>query len=216
MQTSGTVDGTNYSAKYWAQQAATSASQAAAGGVAPTGTFTVGNVVIANNAAGTSAKDGGVALASLATTTQVSARLARSGDQMTGALDLAPAVTVASAATTAIGAATSNFVAVSGTTAITAFDSAPESTFRMVRFVSAGIVLTNSGTLALPTAAATVTTQAGDHAEFRSLGPGNGWRCKLYQRADGTALTSPTLVSLGGVTLAQAVAAALGDPLNFF
>ena len=60
MQTSGTVDGTNYSAKYWAQLAQTAAAQAAAGGVAPFGAFTVGNIVAANNTSGTTAKDSGL------------------------------------------------------------------------------------------------------------------------------------------------------------
>ena len=199
MQSSGTVDGTNYSAKYWAQQAATSASQAAAGGIAPSGTFVVGDIIVANNTAGTSAKDSGVALSALATATQVNARLSRAGDQATGALDLAPAVTVASAATTAIGAAASNFVQVTGTMAIVAFDAVAESVFRYVRFASPGLVLTHDATKMILPGAASITTQAGDHAIFRSLGSGN-WRCVNYQRADGTALVSPTIASLGAAS----------------
>lgn len=59
MQASGTVDGASYSAKYYALQAAASAQSAAAGGVAPSGSFTAGHIVLANNAAGTSVVDGG-------------------------------------------------------------------------------------------------------------------------------------------------------------
>ena len=57
MQTGGTVDGTSYSAKYYAQQAAASAQSAAAGGITPGGPFTQGNFLAAGS--GTTAVDGG-------------------------------------------------------------------------------------------------------------------------------------------------------------
>jgi hypothetical protein len=60
MQTTGTVDGTYYSARYYAQQAAASAQAAAAGGVSPSGTFIVGHAIVAGNASGTTVTDAGI------------------------------------------------------------------------------------------------------------------------------------------------------------
>lgn len=126
--------------------------------------------------------------------------LAKAGDQMAGALDFAAAVTVASAATTDIGAAASNLIEVTGTAAITSLGTRPAGAVRFVRFAAAGLVLTYSATaLILPTAAS-ITTQAGDTAAFRSLGSGN-WLCLSYQRADGTALVAAALTKASGADL---------------
>jgi phage-related tail fiber protein len=111
----------------------------------------------------------------------------KAGDTMGGALNWAPVASVASAATTPIGAASSNSVSVTGTTTITAFDTAVSGAQRTVQF--AGILtLTNSAVLRLPSGA-NITTAAGDVAGFTSLGSGN-WRCDYYSKADGTPLVA--------------------------
>lgn len=105
------------------------------------------------------------------------------GGTLTGALNEAPIVTIASAATVNIGAATANTVSISGTVTITAFDTIASGALRRLHF-QAALTLTHNGTsLILPTAA-NITTAAGDVAEFVSLGAGN-WRCLNYQRANG-------------------------------
>lgn len=102
----------------------------------------------------------------------------RAGDTLTGALNGAAVVTLASAATVNIGAAASNNIAVTGTTTITAFDTIAAGAVRTVRF-SGALTLTHNGTsLILPTGA-NITTTAGDTAEFLSLGSGN-WQCLRY------------------------------------
>lgn len=132
--------------------------------------------------------------------------LQRSGDTLTGALNLAPPVTLASAATVAIGAAASNSISVTGTTAITAFDTIAAGARRLLTFAAAGLVLTyNATSLILPTAQ-NITTQAGDVAEFVSLGSGN-WRCVRYQRSDGTALAAATAAT-GPITGIRTITAA--------
>jgi hypothetical protein len=84
-----------------------------------------------------------------------------------------------------IGAAAANYLTVTGTTTITAFDTVQAGTERTLEFAAA-LTLTNGGALILPTGA-NITTAAGDTAIFRSEGTGN-WRCISYQRADGSAL----------------------------
>jgi hypothetical protein len=108
------------------------------------------------------------------------------GGTLATSLNEAPAVTIASAATINIGAAASNTVNVTGTTTITAFDTIAASAIRRLVF-SGVLTLTHNGTsLILPTASS-ITTAAGDIAEFVSLGSGN-WRCINYMRASGSAL----------------------------
>ena len=112
----------------------------------------------------------------------------RAGDTMTGALNNAAIVTVASAATTAIGAAASNNVNVSGTVTITAFDAISAGSVRNVKFTGILTLTHNVTTLQLP-GAANIVTAVGDYAQFTSLG-GGSWRCDIYYRADGTALVA--------------------------
>ncbi|WP_157213001.1 tail fiber domain-containing protein [Pseudomonas sp. M47T1] len=121
-------------------------------------------------------------------------KLPLAGGKMTGALNLATAVTLASAATVAIGAAAANTINISGTTTITAFDTIAAGARRVVVFAGV-LTLTYSATaLILPTAAS-ITTAAGDTAEFESLGSGN-WKCLWYQRATGLDLTLGTASQL--------------------
>jgi len=128
------------------------------------------------------------------------------GGTMTGALNFAPVVTVASAATTPIGVASSNTVNITGTTTITAFDNVLAGSMREVTFTGILTLTYNATSLILPTGAS-ITTAAGDTACFTSLGSGN-WRCLYYTRANGTALTaSPdaTKLPLAGGTLSGAL-----------
>ena len=119
-----------------------------------------------------------------------------SGGTLTGALNEAPTVTIASAATVNIGAAAGNSISVTGTTTITAFDTIAAGAMRRVVFAGALTLTHNATSLILPSGA-NITTAAGDVAEFLSLGSGN-WRCTHYMRATGAAL----------------VAAAQGIPIN--
>lgn len=114
-----------------------------------------------------------------------------SGATMTGALNSAPPVSLASAATVNIGAAASNNVTISGTTTITAFDTIAAGAVRKVTFSGSLTLTHNAASLILPSAS-NITTAAGDVAEFVSLGSGN-WRCCQYQNADGTGIRSITL-----------------------
>lgn len=91
--------------------------------------------------------------------------------------------TVASGGTTAIGAAAGNYIAVTGTTTITAFDTVQAGAVRVLEF--AGILtLTQSSAIILPNST-NITTAAGDVAIFVSEGSGN-WRLVNYSPAAGT------------------------------
>lgn len=109
-----------------------------------------------------------------------------SGSNLTGPVNANKGVDIASSATVNIGAATGEYVTITGTTTITAFDTVQAGTMREVRFSGALTLTHNATSLILPTAA-NITTAAGDCATFRSEGSGN-WRCVSYQRADGTSL----------------------------
>jgi len=126
--------------------------------------------------------------------------LAFTGGTMLTAINEAAQVTIASSGTVAIGAAAANTVNITGTTAITAFDTIAAGAQRELVF-SGALTLTHNGTsLILPTGA-NITTQAGDAALFLSLGSGN-WKCIKYQRADGTALSGSPF---SGGTLSSAL-----------
>lgn len=89
-------------------------------------------------------------------------------------------VDVASATTTDIGAVASENVRITGTTTITGLGTVAAGTFRRVRFAGALALTYNATSLILP-GAVSVTTVAGDVAEFISEGSGN-WRCVSYER----------------------------------
>lgn len=127
----------------------------------------------------------------------------KAGDTMTGALNSANAVSVASAATTDIGAAASNNVTVTGTTTITALGTIAAGATRQVTFSGALILTHNATSLILP-GAANITTAAGDVAQFVSLGAGN-WKCANYAKASGQAVVA----SAAGVTTVDGVSGAV-------
>lgn len=103
------------------------------------------------------------------------------GGTLGRALNEAPIVSTVSSGTLAIGAVASNTIQVTGTTTITAFDTAPSGAKRMLRFSDA-LTLTYDATKLILPGQANITTVAGDVAEFVSLGGGN-WICFNYQRA---------------------------------
>ena len=102
---------------------------------------------------------------------------------MTGAINDATPVALASAATVDIGAAASNVVTVSGATTITSLGTVAAGARRTVRFTSALALTHNATSLILPSGVS-ITTTANDIAEFLSLGGGN-WLCFDYTRANG-------------------------------
>lgn len=103
------------------------------------------------------------------------------GGTLSGALNLAPVGSIASAGTTAIGAAGANTLTVTGTATVTAFDTAVSGAERCLVFSGTPLLTHNATSLILPFGG-NIQTQAGDVAEFVSLGSGN-WRCTSFQRA---------------------------------
>ena len=116
----------------------------------------------------------------------LSSYLPLAGGSMTGALNEAAAVTLASGATLDIGTANSNTINVTGTTTITSLGTAAAGVRRRLVFAGALTLTHNATSLILP-GAANIATAAGDVAEMLSLGSGN-WKCVTYQKADGAAI----------------------------
>lgn len=112
------------------------------------------------------------------------------GGTLTGALNEAPTVTVASSTTPAIGAAAGNTISMTGTTTVTGFDTIAAGAIRRIVHAGAHILTYNATSLILP-GAANITTVAGDESEWVSLGSGN-WRCTSYSRATGLPLVTPS------------------------
>jgi hypothetical protein len=123
-----------------------------------------------------------------------------------GQFGLDTAGTIASAGTTNIGAAAVGALSVTGTTAITAFDTIAAGIKRWLNFAGALTLTYNATSLILPTAA-NITTAANDTALFESLGSGN-WQCLVYQRKDGSAFIAR------GLNPADYVAAAENAPMS--
>ncbi len=131
--------------------------------------------------------------ASSAGTTDVYIRPTRV-DVVGGPLNLDYSVDLASASTVDLSTVTGNTVNITGTTTITAFGTVAEGAKRTLIFAGALILTHNATSLILPTQA-NITTEAGDVAEFVSLGSGN-WKCVSYQRASGAPLSGATTGSV--------------------
>jgi hypothetical protein len=95
------------------------------------------------------------------------------GGTLTGALNEAPPVTIASAATVDIGAAASNTVIVSGTASITALGTIAAGAIRRIR-ASGAFTLTHNAT-SLILYGSNIVATVGESFWFESLGAGN-WR----------------------------------------
>lgn len=107
--------------------------------------------------------------------------VSKAGDTMTGALNWAAPVSVASASTCNIGLAASNLVTITGTTTITSFGVIAAGVVRSITF-SGELTLTHDATSLILPGGANIITIAGDTAVFQSHGGGN-WRCTNYQRS---------------------------------
>lgn len=115
---------------------------------------------------------------------------------------------VASASTTNIGAADGNYVRITGTTTITAFDTptAAPNVARICLFAGALTLTHNASRLILP-GGANITTTSGDVAVFVHEGGGN-WRCIAYHcaggfmpvRGSGVSVDTAGNVGMGGTT----------------
>lgn len=117
-----------------------------------------------------------------------SAKLAATQLTLPNAINEAATVTIASASTVDIGAAAANTITISGTTTITSFGTIAAGAVRRLVF-SGALTLTHNATSLILPGAASITTAAGDVAEFVSLGSGN-WRCINYSKASGTSVAS--------------------------
>lgn len=108
--------------------------------------------------------------------------------------------TMASASTVDIGAANANRITITGEATINSFGEAEEGVSRTLTF-SAQLTLASSAALILP-GAASITTAAGDTAEFESVTPGT-WRCTAYARASGLPVAGVlSLEKVTGITKA--------------
>jgi hypothetical protein len=134
-----------------------------------------------------------------ALTTTVAARLPLAGGTLSGAINEATPVTLASAATINIGAAAANTINISGTTTITAFDTITAGARRTLRF-SGALTLTYDATKLILPRATNITTFAGDVADFVSLGSGN-WACIGYERATAASAKGDLGLAKGDVGL---------------
>ncbi len=114
--------------------------------------------------------------------------LATGARALSGALNEAKGIDIASATTTDIGAATGNYVEVTGAVTITGLGTVQAGTRRLVRFTSnpAPLLAYNGTSLILP-GSRDIQAEQGDRAEFISLGSGN-WICMSYLKAVGIAL----------------------------
>jgi hypothetical protein len=105
---------------------------------------------------------------------------------MSGAINEAPQVTLASAATVNIGAAASNSILITGTTTINSFGTAAAGILRTLEFQSSLTLTYNATSMQLP-GAANIITQPGDVLFAYSKGGGN-WKIISYSLASGSSI----------------------------
>jgi hypothetical protein len=130
---------------------------------------------------------------------------------LTGALNEAAPVTIASTATMLVGSAKANTINVTGTTTISAFDSAPIGAVRRLIF-AAGLTLTHNTSALTLIGGANIATAAGDSAEFISTG-GSKWTLMNYARANGDVIGTVSIAHGGtGAQDAATARANLGVP----
>jgi len=119
-------------------------------------------------------------------------------DRTTGGVRFRAAETnVASASTCDIGAAAALKVAITGTTTITSFGTAPHA-LRLIKFAGALTLTHNATSLVLP-GAANIATAANDRAIAVSDGSGN-WYVVAYQRANGKPVIAPAAADVSDST----------------
>ncbi len=118
------------------------------------------------------------------------------GGTLTGALNEAPPVTIASAASIDIGAAASNTVLVSGTASITSLGTIAAGAIRYLRATGAFTLTHNATSLILQ--GANITAAVGDVFRFESLGAGN-WRLTGFQPGSAPATYQPLDATLTSI-----------------
>jgi len=118
------------------------------------------------------------------------------GGTLTGSLNEAPPVTIASAASIDIGAAASNTVIISGTATITSLGTIAAGAIRYLRATGAFTLTHNATSLILQ--GANITAAVGDVFRFESLGAGN-WRLTGFQSASAPATYQPLDATLTSI-----------------
>ena len=119
------------------------------------------------------------------------------GGTLTGALNEAPPVTIASAANIDIGAAASNTVIISGTASITSLGTIAAGAIRYLRATGAFTLTHNATSLILQ--GSNITAAVGDVFRFESLGAGN-WRLTGFQSASAPATYQPLDATLTSIS----------------
>lgn len=120
------------------------------------------------------------------------------GGSLTGPINANKGTNIASGSTTNIGASTGEYIHVTGTTTITAFDSIQAGTLRSLVFDGALTLTYNATSMILP-GGVNILTAAGDSAIFRSEGSGN-WKCISYTTASDTYINYvPTFTGFSSV-----------------
>ena len=111
--------------------------------------------------------------------------------------DSAASNSIASASTTDLSTLREGVITVTGVTTITAFGTVAAGVKKWLVFASA-LTLTHNGTSLILPGAANISTAAGDACCMLSLGSGN-WRCVAYTKADGSAVSTSTVLADGTV-----------------
>ncbi len=172
-----------------------------------TGTYTSSGTTLSRTPTNSTNSNNAINLsgtAQVAVTALVAQIVNKTGDTLTGALNWATFVTIASASSVAIGAAASNLVSITGTATITAFDTIAAGAMRIIGFAGAATLTHNATSLILP-GAANITTAANDSCIAISLGSGN-WYVPFYQKATGNSIINPSFGNLTGQAAGLAAA----------
>lgn len=111
-------------------------------------------------------------------------------------------VVLSSAGTVDIGAAASARVTITGTTSIGSWGTSVKGVVRFVRFDGALTLMHSAGIML--TGGKDIAVQAGDTAEFESLGSGV-WRMTWFSRASGLPLVAPPVPEVSGASIANII-----------
>jgi hypothetical protein len=123
-----------------------------------------------------------------------------SGGTLTGALNEAPIVTLASANNVDIVNISSNTAYITGTTGIATFTTGTSGMVRKVQFASV-LILQGGNNIRLPNATATLTTSAKDVGTFIYNSTDSIWYCISYTRGSASSLTTNRLVYYNGTDI---------------
>jgi hypothetical protein len=173
-----------------------------AGGASLTGNVSVASGTFTSRGITDSATATALTLAAGGAATFAQAVTATGTLTASAAFNEAAPATIASAATVNIGAAASSNIIITGTTTITAFDTVSAGIRRKVIFNGALTLTYNATSMILP-GAVSITTVAGDSAEFVSLGSGN-WRLERYTQGSASIAPSGRLLNIQRFTSGSA------------